>query len=360
MQPHYRSSAILIACLLVPFGVAIYEDANADGPLGVDSLDAMFQDQVFGDDPYAYDYDDADALAEYAEYQRTQNDVNAYGELLNEYDSLDAYQPPRSMSVSFFDATFFAGGKAKTPTLSGPFAGLAFGQLRAEVQTLHPDAGDWPLTLPDDPDATASFEFARDRLASITVRFPDDGSALRSFTAQWGAPSTADGISGTALWHDTKSKLQAQLISSSYDHYASVTLRPYQELADFIAPGAPLFGFEDKDLLSLSAADIAALRSSSDYDDQIILRQPHFVDSRAPVEVILIVDAERVSSVTVNLDFDPASGKKLYQLLEDKLGRPRTKGGDEWGQFYKFKKGARIITLNTDGHGWNSINIARK
>ena len=360
MQAHYRSSAILIGCLLLPFGVAIYEDAKAEdaGGLGsyADDLGYDYGQAAYDD----YD-DDEDALRDYAEFQRAQAQNGEYEEILNDYGALNANQPPSSMGVSFFDATFFADGTAKAPALSGPFAGIAFGQAKAGVQALFPDAGAWPLALPEYPEASADFEFVGDRLGAITVRFPDDGSALRSFTAQWGAPSpAAKHGSDLALWHDDKQKLQARLLSNSYDAYASVTLRPYQELTDFIAPGARLFGFEESDILSLGSDDIQALRTSSDYEDQIILHQPHFAGIDAPVAVVLAVRDARVASATIDLDLDVETSTKLYQLIEAKLGRPSEKGGDEWGQFYTFKKGSRIVTLNTDGHGWSSIQISGK
>ncbi len=364
MQTHHRSSAILISVLMIPFGIAIYQDANADGDPYADADDvlaALDHDYYKESNYHESDYPGSEDFA-YPEPSY----VDPYGDDLQEDDGYPADDVPAapqvpSMGTSFFDDILFDGGKSKSPVVGGFFRGIAFGDKVESVLANKPSFEDWMVELPGYPEATASLAFEGEVLQSIYLRFPDDGSALRSLKTQWGTPSF-DNIDqwygGVAMWQNASARLQAQLNTGNGDGYASVLLSPYQELSDLIAPKAKLFGFESSDLLELHGDELEQLLSESAGGD-IILSRPAIANSIAPVQILLATENQRVVSITVDLDLDMSTGAELLRALGKKFGKPVSTSGDEWGKVYVFKKHSRVITLKTDEHGYNSLFVVR-
>jgi hypothetical protein len=359
MQASHRTTAILLAVLSIPFGVAIYQDANADksefadyyggggfGGLFNSDYDP-YQDPAYLDDYYGDDYYD-DNLDE------------LLAELEEGID--EEYEPePESMGADFFNSVFFAGGSAKAPTLSGPLAGATPGNSLSSFELKNPESYDWSWNgIPGYDDAQAEFITSGSTISRVRLDFPDDGSAARLMETQWGTPVRGgDEYTRTRTWFAPDQKLRVQLQTDDYDD-ASVKVSAYETLEGFVAPRAKLFGFEDKDLFDLSYDEIDTL-----LDDYGNLTLPPLGAMEADgVELELIIGGDEIVELVTELSLPRKDSDELLKLLKTKMGKPKTES-DYDAATYTFSKAGRIVELvihesSYESTLWHSLSIRRK
>lgn len=344
MLPHQRSSAILIAALLVPFGVAIYQDANAT------------HTSVAGDSSESFEDNDLDEYLPDEAYNPDDENGALQAKLAQLADT------PSSMSASFFDELFLDGGKTKSAAMVGPLAGIEFGLRMERLQEIKPESVDWAYEgLANYPQATVDLHYGPGGLDAVTVSFPDDGSALRSLRTQWGAPTELPSPSTARIWLNETSKTRATLNQIDGDTITSIRFNPYQDLNEVIAPNAFLFGFEHKDLLALSQEEISELRSqsSNSYENAIEFSGPQLATNIDATYIALQLNPDGVESVQFSLQMPGASTEAFDALLVKKLGKP-TKTADAWSTTYTFKHKSRLVVLVRDDSHWTTITITRK
>ena len=320
MTSDHRSTAILLAVLTIPFGIAIYQDATA-------SENPAASERGYG----AVDFDESDDY----DYE--------YEEAL---EALEA--EPARMSAEFFDEVLFDGGKATAPVLAGPLAGLRTGSTLTNLPEYYEH---WRY------DGIAGHERAYLSTYSqyqFNISFPDNGAALEAMTAQWGQPTRVDDDSEASFfWVNAEAHLRAQLTASDDFDVADLTLERFLTLEEFVAPRAELFGFEDSDMFALSAEELSEIEGFSEGEASISL--PALLDVDTSVSLDIFTEDGRVKTMESDFSLEPEDTARFLALLKTKMGAPK-KSGDEWNTVYTFTGRKRIVEVTADG-SWLSLLI---
>lgn len=334
MNTANRNTAILLVFLSIPFGIAIYQDANNKGAqassrYGYAGLDAY-------DDP-AMAMEDMD-----------------YGE--DAYDYLAVLDEPEAMDQAFFREVFFAGGDSPILTLSGPLANIKIGVGRDEFERANPGYEDWSYEgIPGYYRVDANAEFEAGKLASFQLSFPDDGSGLETLSDQWGPPETHEDI-GAYSWYASSQSLR---FSYSFDgEEATVTVARYQTLEDLVAPDKRLFSFEERDVLNLNEAQVQSLLEDTEYDE-VSMYVPELREGIETGSAWYQVEGGLVASVNVDVVLDEEDKARMVRLLTAKLGKAKKESGN-YETTYRYRQGKRIIEWAVDDSPYGSLSVTRR
>ncbi len=335
MQAEHRNTAILLALLSIPFGVAIYKDATA---APVEEVDPYAR--------YADDYGDYDDYDDHDDYD-SEHDLAVIA-ALGEEAQLTA------MNQDFFDNVFFDGGDATTPSLSGPIRNLAIGGSLKSISDAYPDFEDWEYDgIPGYDAATISLNFVGDTLHSVQIGFPDDGSTVGILSKQWG-PGVVDGDSGMISWYVPSNSLRV-IFETDYDE-GVVEFSRFQTLEELIAPSETLFSFENKDIFLLTPDEVRGL---PDYDySEAAQPLPFIKEAKEAVTAWYQLEDDTVVEVSLGLALESEEQDRVLTLLKKKLGKGRKVVGD-YETIHTFRQGKRTITWTTDESMYSSLSLQR-
>ena len=325
MKINWRTTAIIVAVLAVPFAIALHQDSKNEAS-EEEILGALFDD--------GWDDDDWDD--------------NSYEDIEGLYDDLDdgTWNEPEAMEVAFFERYFFVEGASK-PGLAGALSGVEFGKTYNEIAQVRPEITAWmegdehpvfddasieltfegEMTFADSPESATLDEDEYLGLRGITFSFPDDGTAERMFTSQWGEPSYKQDLLGgeTRLyWFNPEERVRLTLSREDWSSEATVDLEVYTPLEELIgSKRSRRFGFERIMLLGASAEAIRAeygpaVAHADEYSVLLYLPPTDYAAGDSVVRMS-VIDG-RVESIGVTVE-DHRS-EHLQELLASKLGRP--------------------------------------
>lgn len=333
MQAEHRNTAILLALLSIPFGVAVYKDATASPRAAVDDY-ARYADEYDYDDDYDYDSDydsdyEVDVLAEEAEVS--------------------------VMSQDFFERVLFDGGDATVPTLSGPIHQVAIGASLESISDAYPGFEDWDYEgIPGFDDAVTSMDFVADKLQTFQIGFPDDGSTVGILSKQWG-PGLVSGDSGETLWYVPSKSLRVSFETDYEEGLLEFT--SFQTLEELIAPSEALFAFEQQDVFSLSEDEV---RNLPDYGyGEASMALPFLKEGSESVAAWFQLEDDKVVEVAISLAIDSDTQDRALSLLKKKLGKAKRQQGD-YETIYTFRQGKRIVVWTTDDSSYSSLSLQQK
>ena len=324
MKANWFPTVPILAVLAVPFGLAIFDDATRPdrGDSQRDSWD---------------EYDDSIEIA------------------AGEAAAVEA--EPETMSDTFFEEVFFTGRGAEHPALSGALAELSFGQPRIDDDSSAlvrwSDYGETPYE-----GAVLHVGYGHSGLELVSLSFPDDGSALALFAAQWGPADGSFDSAGVPVrtWLDENENTMARVDSDRGD--CRVLFTPYLPLEQIVAPDKRKgLGFEGFPLLgSGRSAVLAKYRDALDeYETDDVSAHLVFPSNEygdGPTHVYLTFSDSRVVAVEVQLNFGLAAAKRkdLVELLTRKLGK-KPDIDDEYGEYVARFKGQPTVELRIPEYG---------
>jgi hypothetical protein len=300
--------AIAFAVIGVPMGIALIQD------LGKDEGDEEILARIGQVEDIAADEETA-----------------TEPQLENADDIAGRWQEP-AMDQAFFDEVFLGGPDDTKPALRGPLAGLDWYAPR------QPDLSRWPK---------ASFELG---IASVVIRFPDDGTAQRIFESHWGKPLLMVGTDDLSrrIWTDADAQLR--LVVEQHDGVARATFSPCIPAADYIGYSGR-FAFETAPILGATAEQLArryGARFTHEAGDSTgALDCPGVEVSERGASCVITFERGKAARLAVTIDhmFDPDGGPHLFDALKSRLGEVRQQAGDEHGNTWTFDHGYTVTQV---------------
>ncbi len=333
-----RTTYLLLAALMVPFGIAAYQDITSpkkrSGGAGLMAYELELEAAELDYDEYeAYeDYDDDDYYGELAELELDEDE-----------------EDEEELNSVFFGELFL--DSANGPGLVGELRDLTPGASETHIRSKYRDLESWEYDGVDYFTRNYGIEvlvephFHDNTLTRVELSIEGGGDATELFTETWGAPTRRSEDSDVVEWFTPAKSLRL-----SYEHVIGdsyIVLERYQTFEELIAPKSKLFSFEKKDLLALSKREVRALPEYNGWSATLEL--PSIQGASSTNALAIYIEDDVVTRASLELELDAAGKKRALRLLEEKFGKGQI---DDSGSVdvYLYKQRKRHIQWACDDY----------